>query len=72
MSRESPKDETDIEARLELIGKIAGDDEAAHAREDELHQQVLTLIAEGKCPDPLRWSELALKTQEIEFERWCA
>ena len=72
MSRESPKSETELLARVEQIRRFASDDEAAHSEEDELHQQVLALIADGGCPNPQRWAELVLKTREMDFARWCA
>jgi hypothetical protein len=48
------------------------DDERAHAREDELYRDVLSAIAEGRCGDPAECARLALTTQEINFNRWCA
>ena len=72
MSTESLKDEAEVLARVERIRQLADDDESAHAEEDTLHHQVLALIADEKCPDPSRWAELALRTEDIEFARWCA
>lgn len=66
-------DEKDVLARVEYIRNIADDDERAHAREDELHQDVLAEIARG-IPGPRAWAlaTAALKTKEIKFARWCA
>jgi len=72
MSRESPKSETELFARVEQVGRFADDAEAAHVEEDELHQQVLALIADGKCPDPAKWAGVALCTKGFDFARWCA
>lgn len=54
------------------IAAIAGDDETAHAKEDELHQALLMAIADGACDDPAACAAEALKTKQIDFERWCA
>ena len=50
----------------------AGDNEAAHAIEDGLHQSVLRAIAEGRCADPAACAAAALETRRIEFARWYA
>lgn len=60
----------DVKERIEEIRRAArdDDDEAAHAREDELHQDVLRHFA-GLGHE---LAAEALKTCDIEFERWCA
>lgn len=58
--------------RVEAVDKIAYDDEAAHRLEDQLWVAVLLHIARGKCYNPRRCSRVALKTQNINFSRWCA
>lgn len=63
---------SDIERRVQRIKDCAGDDEAAHGMEDDLHQQVLKAIADGKCSNAALCAAAALKTQEIKFSRWCA
>ncbi len=72
MSRQAPKDEGELAARVDEIREGADDNEGAHSEEDLLYTQVLSLIADGKCPDPAKWAALVLTTGEIEFERWCA
>ena len=61
-----------VEQVAEIRRKFHGDDEAHHAREDSLHQSVLEAIAKGVAEDPQRCAEEALKTAEIDFQRWCA
>jgi len=61
----------EVRARLDALRAIAGDDEAAHAEEDNLRADVLGAIQAG-APNPQQLAWLALKTSDIEFERWCA
>lgn len=62
----------DIRARVARIAAIGErDDEVAHSDEDELHRDVLGVIAGGA----LGGAELAreaLKTRDLTFARWCA
>lgn len=60
-----------VQARVAAIAAMAGDDEAAHSEEDELHQAVLSAIANGADNAPALAYE-ALKTGEIVFARWRA
>lgn len=62
----------EVEAAVERIKEMAGDDEAAHAAEDELHQRVLEAIANDQCAEPETCATIALKTKEIQFSRWYA
>ncbi len=50
------------------IEALDHDDEVAHTLEDELYLQVLRHHAVQGCP----LAKEALKTQDIEFARWCA
>ena len=61
----------DVEAEVQIINDIRGDDEAAHSREDRLRQEVLEAIAEGS-EDAQDLATAVLKTSEIKFTRWCA
>jgi hypothetical protein len=61
-----------VKLEVERIRKMAGDDESAHAAEDDLHQNVLTAIMNGECEDPKVCAREAMRTQDIEFARWCA
>lgn len=58
-----------VRERVQIIARLAEtDDEAAHAKEDELHREVLQHFA--ATGDSLAIE--ALKTLEIQFSRWCA
>jgi hypothetical protein len=61
-----------VKKRVDYIRTIAGDDEAAHTEEDDLHMDVLKAIADGNCADPSAIAREALATGEIKFNRWCA
>lgn len=62
----------EVRDRVDFIRGIAGDDEAAHVTEDELYADVLRAIAAGRCRKAAELAQEALKTQDIEFARWCA
>ena len=59
-------------ARVAKIAKMAGDDESAHSAEDDLHKDVLSAIASGKCVDPKECARIAMTTTGIPFSRWYA
>lgn len=61
----------DVAAGVEEVRERSGDEEVAHGREDGLHQRVLRAIAAG-APDAPALAAEALKTTEIEFDRWYA
>jgi len=61
----------EVEARVERIRAMAGDDEAAHGAEDSLRRDVLLAIA-GGARNARALARTALETEEIEFARWCA
>jgi regulator of protease activity HflC (stomatin/prohibitin superfamily) len=58
--------------QLDWVRRLAGDDEAAHSAEDAFHQAVLEAIARGEGDDPATLAGIALRTQDINFARWCA
>jgi hypothetical protein len=61
-----------IRQRVWEIASMAHDPEAAHGEEDRLHKQFIEYIA-SHGPDP--FAEMAkevLKTEDIDFSRWCA
>lgn len=62
----------DVKAILAQIEDIKADDEEAHGMEDEMRDQVLSAIAEGRCLDPKALAAEALKSGVIRFSRWCA
>lgn len=57
---------------VEKVRHLRGDDEMAHVAEDALRRDLLKAIAGGECEDPAGCATEALKTEEIEFARWCA
>ena len=61
----------DIRNRTAAINNIRHDDEAAHIKEDDLHQDVLQAIADGAA-DPAALAREALKTKDLDFARWYA
>jgi len=72
MAKKNKKELKRINESVASIIEMKNDDEAAHAAEDDLHQKVLRYISDN-APDP--WSGLssaALKTEGIDFARWCA
>ena len=61
----------------QLLARIAkeadeGDDETAHAAEDDLRTKVLRAIAAGRTDDPAGLAAVALRSADIRFSRWCA
>ena len=60
-----------VRNRVRHIDNIRHDDEAAHIKEDDLHQDVLQAIADGAA-DPAALAREALKTKDLDFARWCA
>lgn len=61
----------DVREFVEDIRHAADDDEVAHSMEDELYVAVLEAIANG-ADNPEKLAVEALKTLDIEFNRWCA
>jgi hypothetical protein len=62
----------DVRNRVTEIEGLAYDDEAAHAREDDLYRDLLTAIGNGVCQEPGLCAAIALRTQSLRFRRWCA
>lgn len=61
----------EAEARVKEIYETRVDDEMAHSAEDALRREVLEHIANGGR-NARRLAEIALRTEEINFARWCA
>lgn len=61
-----------VEAEVQRIAAMSGDDESAHSAEDALHQSVLAYIAEHGDAKSSALARAALATTDIEFARWCA
>lgn len=58
--------EEELKAKVNRVIKMAGDDEAAHSEEDDLHLEVI----EAFCPD---WVKKEIKRlSKADFARWCA
>lgn len=57
---------------VKWIDAHKSDDEMAHVAEDNLYSKVLKAIAAGKCEDPVACAAECLKTQKLDFARWCA
>lgn len=62
----------EVEAEVERIRAMRGDDESAHSAEDRLWENVLRTIASGYGDKPSSLAAAALKTADIDFARWCA
>lgn len=62
---------SDVKKRVAEIAAVTSDFEAAHGREDDLYRDVLRAIAEG-APDAAKLAAEALKTQELDFDRYTA
>ena len=64
---------TDVAAEVERIREMWHDNEKAHSAEDALHRRVLHSIADGLVVGDVRAVvREALRTLEIDFERWRA
>ena len=61
----------DIAHQLALIAEKANDSEVAHGMTDYLHRTVLHAVALGH-PDAALLAAAALRTDDIEFDRWYA
>ncbi len=62
----------EIKQRIDYIQECADDYERQHAYEDELYLDFVKSISLAGLGD---WSAKAkeiLRTQEMDFERWCA
>lgn len=63
----------DINARIESIKQMAGDDEVAHGEEDKLYADFIKHVRLYPTDEFLtEKAKLVLMTGEIHFERWCA
>lgn len=62
----------EIKNRVDHIKKIVGDNEAAHSEEDSLYSDFIAYLAKTASPKYREMAKTILKTQEIDFRRWCA
>lgn len=58
--------------RVEAIRAIRGDDEYAHSAEDDLHRDFIRAVIAANLGEMSEVAAEVLKTEEIEFCRWCA
>lgn len=68
----------EIKTRIRDIEDCAGDDERQHAKEDEMVWEfIYTLAHPDECDPALSLADVTamavelLKSQRIEFNRWC-
>lgn len=62
----------DVNKAVREIEEVRGDDEVAHGKEDALRYRVLEWIADNGDEASSELARAALKTEQIEFARWCA
>lgn len=62
----------EVKRRVAEIASCSGDPEAAHSMEDDLHRDVLRVIADGTCKEPAAFAKCALQSLALDFPRWCA
>ena len=61
-----------IQKILDEIEKRKDDDEAAHEMEDALYEKFIQHVASSGNKRLSELAKLCLKTQDIDFARWCA
>lgn len=61
-----------IKQEVARIDAMKGDDESAHAAEDEMRAEFIALVAEVGSPELAAMAREVLTTDEIQFCRWCA
>jgi hypothetical protein len=61
-----------VRRRVARVESLAGDDEEAHAEEDDLYLSVLLAIAAGDVANPRGLAAEAVRTKKIKFARWYA
>lgn len=57
--------------RVQDIRDMASDDESAHSAEDQLYADFVRYVASQEGPHRAIAEEI-LKTEKIDFSRWCA
>lgn len=65
----------DLEYIKQQVAKIKAqryDDEAAHSMEDGLRAEFIALVAKEGSPELAAMANEVLKTDKIDFCRWCA
>lgn len=62
----------EIKDRVGRVKARSRDAEAAHFLEDQLRNDLLQAIAQGRVSDPAAAAQIALETNGFSFPRWCA
>ena len=64
----------EIQEKVQHIRDIAGDDEMAHVEEDDLRAEFIRYVASSRhaSAELREMANEVLKTEQIEFGRWCA
>ena len=62
----------EIEERVETIGKIQDDYEAAHEKEDSLMRDFIEYVAQNGDCHMATLARAVLKVEELDFPRYCA
>jgi hypothetical protein len=62
----------EIKDRVGRVKARVSDPEVAHGLEDELRDDLLKALAEGRVSDPAAAAQIALETNNFNFPRWCA
>ena len=61
-----------VKQQVAKIDAMKADDESAHSAEDALRAEFIALVAEVGSQELAEMAREVLKTDEIEFSRWCA
>ena len=61
-----------IKQQVAKIEAMKEDDEAAHSAEDGLRAEFIALVAEVGSPELAAMAREVLRTDDIEFARFCA
>ena len=62
----------EIKQRVRKIEEISGDYEAAHSMEDQLHRAFIVHISKTGSTEQAKMARAILKTDKMDFCRWCA
>lgn len=62
----------EIRAAVAEIEALKGDDEAAHSLEDALHVDFIHHVADVAGGELSEMAREVLRTEKIDFARWCA
>jgi hypothetical protein len=62
----------EIQRRIEEIESNKRDDQRAHSEEDRLREDFIVFIAENGNKKLSEMAREIMKTNDIDFARWCA